>query len=63
MEQMFGNCEGLIKVNLSSFNIAKANIGGMFYQCTKLEKEGIITKDNKILVQFENDTKEDDYDE
>jgi hypothetical protein len=35
----------------------------MFYQCTKLEKEGIITKDNKILVQFEKDTKEDDYDE
>ena len=53
---MFDACEELVKVNLSNFNISKADINAMFYQCTKLTKEGIITKENKIKEQFEKDT-------
>ena len=55
MEFMFTSCENLVKINLSNFNISKANIDGIFYECSKLEKGGIITKEKKILEQYETD--------
>ena len=56
---MFSECEELIKVNLSNFNISKADIHAMFYHCKKLKKEGIITNKKKIKEQYEKNLKED----
>ena len=58
---MLSGCENLIKVNLSSFKIAKTTkLMGLFYQCSKLKKGGIITKEKRILEQYEKDTNEDE---
>ena len=58
MEFMFSSCESLTRVNLSNFNTSKAKTNAMFYQCTKLEREGIIAKERKIFQQYEKDTTE-----
>ena len=53
MEFMFSWCEKLIKVNLSGFDCSKAILQGMFYQCTQLNRDGIITNEKKIIEVFE----------
>ena len=53
MEYMFYNCNSLTNLNLSNFNTQIVNnMFGMFWSCKSLEN--IITKDNKILEEFDN---------
>ena len=54
---MFGECEGLTKLNLSNFNVSKTDIHGMFYEITNLKKEGLITKDKKIIEEYKQELK------
>ena len=53
MSGMFSECKSLINLNLSSCDI-KNNIpmNGIFYECKSLKQNGIITKDKKILKEF-----------
>ena len=51
---MFYNCNSLTNLNLSNFNTQNvAQMSGMLDYCYSLTKENIITKDNKILGEFE----------
>ena len=54
MNGMFSNCKSLISLDLSNFNNQNVtNILLMFCNCESLKKENIITKDDKILKEFE----------
>ena len=55
MSDMFSGCSSLTNINLSNFNTNKVtNMGGMFNWCEKLNRNGIITKDKKILKELNN---------
>jgi len=55
MSYMFSNCYSLTNLNLSNFNTQNdTDINYMFSGCKSLKKENIITKDNKILDNLEN---------
>ena len=52
---MFGDCKLLTNINLSNFNTNNViNMSGMFYECEKLNKNCVITKDKKILKLLNN---------
>ena len=54
MENMFAYCYSLTNLNLSNFNTQKVTyMGSMFNGCKSLAKGNIITKDSKILKEFE----------
>ena len=54
MNSMFSNCNSLTNLNLSNFNTQNVtNMSWMFYGCNSLKKNNIITKDNKILNEFD----------
>ena len=54
MSFMFCGCNSLTNINLSNFNTQNAtNMSHMFYGCKSLKKKNIITKDKKILDEFE----------
>ena len=54
MENMFAYCYSLTNLNLSNFNTQKVTyLGSMFNGCKSLAKGNIITKDSKILKEFE----------
>ena len=51
---MFYGCDKLVSLNLSNFNTQNiTNIEHMFDNCVSLAKNNLITKDNKILKEFE----------
>ena len=51
---MFYDCYSLISLDLSNFNTQNVtNMSGMFAGCNSLKKENIITKDDKILLEFD----------
>jgi len=53
MSRMFEGCEILTSLNLSNFNTQNVtNMRQMFYNCISLEKKNLITKDKKILREF-----------
>ena len=53
MSYIFNRCESLTNINLSNFNTQNVKkICYMFNRCESLKKEFIITKDNKILEEF-----------
>ena len=53
---MFYDCVSLSNINLSNFNTLNVtNMSVMFYKCSSLKKENIITKDNRIINQFKED--------
>ena len=55
MSEMFFGCEKLKKLNLSNFNTQNVtNMNNMFNHCRNLEKKNFITKDKKILNNFDN---------
>ena len=55
MSGMFFSCEKLKKLNLSNFNTQNVtNMNNMFNHCRDLEKKNFITKDKKILNNFDN---------
>ena len=55
MDGMFYHCESLTNLNLSNFNTQNvSNMESMFEKCNSLKKENIITKDDKILKEFDN---------
>ena len=55
MSYMFNDCNSLKFLNLSKFKIKKdICICNIFYKCNSLEKRNLITKDNKILNEFDN---------
>ena len=60
MEFMFSGCEKLTKVNLSGFDCSKASLQGLFYKCPKLNKDGIITSEKKIINEYEKSKKEEE---
>ena len=50
---MFAKCSSLTNIDLSKFNTNKViDMKGMFYGCGKLNRNGIITKDKKVLEQL-----------
>ena len=50
---MFYGCSSLTNIDLSNFNTNNVtDMYGMFSGCSKLKKENVITKDKKILKQF-----------
>ena len=50
---MFFECSSLSNIDLSNFNTNNVtDMGYMFYKCSSLKKENIITKDRKILNSF-----------
>ena len=54
MSSMFCYCYSLTNLNLENFNTKNiAHINGMFKGCNSLKKDNIITKDDKILKEFE----------
>lgn len=56
MGSLFEKCENLTKVNLSNFKVkSETEMEKMFAFCPKLEKKNIITKDQKILAQYDKD--------
>ena len=55
MASMFSGCKSLTNLNLSNFNTQNAKeMYMMFFNCKSLDKNKIITKDNKILENFDN---------
>ena len=53
MRYMFAKCLSLTNIDLSKFNTNKViDMKGMFYGCGKLNRNGIITKDKKVLEQL-----------
>ena len=53
MNFMFYGCSSLTNIDLSNFNTNKVrDMKGMFYGCGKLNRNGIITKDKKVLEQL-----------
>ena len=51
---IFYDCNSLTNLNLSNFNTQNVtNMEYMFAGCKSLKKENIITKDNKILEEFD----------
>ena len=51
---MFSGCKSLAHLNLSNLKTQNiTNIDFMFASCDSLKKENIITKDNKILEEFD----------
>ena len=53
MKYMFSECNSLIKLNLSNFNTQYVNdMRKMFYGCTSLKKENVLTQDNRIKQLF-----------
>ena len=51
---MFYDCSSLTNINLSNFNTQNVtNMSHMFSGCSSLKKKNIITKDKKILDEFE----------
>ena len=54
MSSMFCYCYSLTNLNLENFNTKNiAHMNGMFKGCNSLKKDNIITKDDKILKEFE----------
>ena len=54
MSSMFAGCNSLTNLNLSNFNTQNVtNMSYMFLGCQSLTKENLITKNNKILKEFE----------
>ena len=55
MNDMFRECKSLKSIDLSNFNTQNVtNMSDMFKGCIFLQKENIITKDNKIIKIFYN---------
>ena len=53
MSHMFDGCNSLTNINLSNFNTQNVtNMSFMFFDCYSLNKENIITKDEKIKSLF-----------
>ena len=53
MSEMFGGCESLTNINLSNFNTQNVmDMSDMFRRCNSLKKDFVITKDNRILEEF-----------
>ena len=53
MSCMFFGCSSLTNINLSNFNTNKVtDMNFMFIGCGKLNRNGIITKDKKVLEQL-----------
>ena len=51
---MFYECNSLTNLNLSNFNTQNVtDMSWMFRDCKSLKKNNIITKDNKILNEFD----------
>ena len=49
IDYIFCDCNALTNINLSNFNTQNVtNMTCMFYECSSLRKENIITKDNGI---------------
>ena len=54
MSWMFYCCNSLTNLNLSNFNTQNVtDMSDMFSYCNSLKKNNIITKDNKILNEFD----------
>ena len=54
MSGMFSDCNSLTNLNLSNFNTQNVtHMDDMFSYCNSLKKNNIITKDNKILNEFD----------
>ena len=55
MSGMFSECSSLININLSNFNTNNiCKMSYMFEGCKNLNKNNIITKDKRILNEFNN---------
>ena len=55
MSWMFNGCSSLTNINLSNFNTNNVkDMSDMFFECKKLKKNNIITKDKRILNEFNN---------
>ena len=53
MRYMFAKCSSLTNIDLFKFNTNKViDMKGMFYGCGKLNRNGIITKDKKVLERL-----------
>ena len=56
MVNLFRESKNLKKVNLSNFKVnSDTQIEKMFFHCPNLEKKNIITKDKRILAQYDSD--------
>ena len=54
MKEMFCDCNSLTDLDLSNFNTQNVtDMNEMFSYCNSLKKNNIITKDNKILNEFD----------
>jgi len=54
MGYMFYECSSLTNINLSNFNTNNVTeIGYIFSGCSSLKKENIITKDERILNEYQ----------
>ena len=52
---IFYGCKSLTNINLSNFNTQNVtNMSFMFRGCETLQKDNIITNDNKILQEYSN---------
>ena len=50
---MFCRCSSLTKIDLSNFNTKNVtNMGGMFFGCSSIRNENVITKDWRIKDQL-----------
>ena len=55
MSSMFSVCSSLSNLNLSNFDTKNViELHCMFYQCSSLKKTNVITKDNKIINEYNN---------
>ena len=53
MIEMFRGCISLTNINLSNFNTQNVkDMSDMFRRCNSLKKDFAITKDNRILEEF-----------
>ena len=55
MSGMFFECYSLTNINLFNFNTQNVtNMSYMFFGCYELKKNNIITKEKRILNEFDN---------
>ena len=52
MKNLFNNCRNLKSLNILNFITNKCNINGIFYNCFKLRRKNVVTKNKQLSYEI-----------